>query len=715
MGKIFISASCAVMMFAVAGCVKDAALDNANSAAQVGGRITASIETLEADNTSRTTFNGSDMYIRWEQGDQVGLFGSESGSNVAATLDAAFAGEYVGEFEYSGEDVKGDIIGYYPYNKDSGKDSVLKLFLPDEQYFTTLNEAVRACILCAKYDGDGNFVFFNTCSVLEVKLTGSDKLMSVDVMSRKGSLTGWGEVDMTPDRPVFVPTANIRDTRGLAYGGAHARVDGKITLSSEPVSLFFVVPAGEYEEGDIYIQAVTDGYAATVVSSSVHSLERNHIKPFKAIEVAPAQYGGAIENLSENGNANCYIVRPSAETKHYTFSIKDVDGADLISDAYSAQVAWQTSDNLVTDVSTDVANKTVSFTVPGDNVQGSAVITINTYKNRGIYWTWHIWISDVEDQTWGTTPVTMMDRNLGAMWKPADEDEVKAMTPETAALTGGFFYQWGRPVPFPMMKKWDDRNSWGYEDSPWISNTQEVVVNHFYRWTQAFFGKSMEGNVADAKWWPMSFLKDVDAGSATQDAWARDIVTQGENATWSPAHKTKYDPCPVGYRVPSLTEGLYLRFSDGELGKEYMTLTHNPSVSGGKAACSFGGYITVPDTDNFLWLPKSGRRDCGNNSAAAKTRLDTAGRGWLNGFYYNTSSSNAITTGEAVLWVCYDGDMSSMTHYKTTDNNPYPLSSGDIYQRYVLMADGNVWTESATRYKMSVGMALPLRCVKITE
>ncbi|MBP3483006.1 MAG: hypothetical protein J6K28_06415 [Alistipes sp.] len=714
MKKILVSASCAVLACAAAGCVKDAAIDNGSSAVPVSGRITATVESPEVDSDTRTAFNGSDMYIRWEEGDKIGLFGSESGKNVQATLDPSFAGEYIGEFTYSGGDVAGDIVGYYPYHKDSGMDSVMKLFLPDEQYFPTLADAVRACILCAKADADGNFEFFNTCSILEVKLKGSDKLMSVDVMHRRESLSGWGEVDMTTsDRPVFVPTKNLSDTRGLSYGGVHANVNGKITLSAEPVSLFFVVPAGEYAAGDIYIQAVTDGYATTTVSSAVHTLERNHIKPFKAISVAPMQYG-AVEDLSADGKANCYVVRPSSETKHYSFSIKDVDGNDLISHpAYSAQVAWQTSDNLVTNVSTDIASKTVTFTVPGDNVQGSALITLNTSTNRGIFWAWHIWISDVDDQTWGTAPVTMMDRNLGAMWKPANEDEVKAMTPETAALTGGFFYQWGRPVPFPMMKKWNDTNSWGYEGSAWKSNTQEVVINHFYRWTQAFAGKSMTGNVADARWWPMAFLKDIEEGSATQDAWARDIVTRGENATWSTAKKTKYDPCPAGYRVPSIDEGVYLRWADGQAASKVMTMKHNPSVAGGDAKSSFGGYAV--NGDNFVWVPKSGRRDCGNNTVAAKKRLDAVGRGWLNGFYYNTGNGNAITTGEAVMWVCADDDMSSWTHYKTTTSNPYPLSSGDIYQRYLLMEAGNVWAEKDTRKKMSVGMALPVRCVKIVE
>lgn len=716
--NLFVKCCAVLALCTVVGCVKDATTCN-TSTQFVEGRISACPESVESDDdTSRTTIDVSDMFIRWAENDAIGLFGAGSGSNVRAVLDASYAGQRVGEFVYdtSSAGLSGEIVGYYPYNAYSSYDGgVLKVSLPKNQYYTTLEDAISACIMCGRQDEGGILRFYNACSILEVKLTGNDRLYAVDVMSRAKSLCGWGTVDMNAEMPVYV-SSTVVDEDGLPQGGVHANIDGNITLTGEPQSLFFVIPADDYAPGDLYIQVVTDSYAVTRVSSQIHDVQRNHVKPFKAFAVAPAAYASPV-NLSVDGAgaaayANCYVVRPSSEPRSYTFEIKGVDGTLLCDKPYSAQVAWQTVDGLVTDVSTDVSKGTVAFTVPGKNVQGSAVLTINTYTDTGVYWAWHIWVSDVADQTWGTVSQTMQDRNLGAEWTPRNEDEVKSMTGITAARTGGFYYQWGRPVPLPMARSFETTSSWGYEADAYGSNTQDVYVNHFYRWTQGFTNKSVNAAASNAKWYPMSLLKIIDASSPYQDSWANDMVTSGDNAFWSKS-KTNYDPCPVGYRVPELNEALYLRYSDGI--QTTMTLTHYDPLNDrtwqgtNDGVSTFGGYATA--NGNFIWVPKAGNRASGNTSAASKANVGgNTGSAWLTGFYYNSSNDNTVTTGLAKIWTYSDDGLSS-PHYGTTSSNPYPLSSGPIYQRFLLVtAAGNVWTPNNV---LSVATACPVRCVKI--
>ena len=700
------------------GCMNDPDTDSSSEVYREG-RISAVAESFESDSEeSRTSIDMSDMFIRWSENDAIGLFGSESGSNVKAVLDASFAGQRVGEFVYdmSSSEVSGDVVGYYPYNASSSLDgNLLKVFLPKNQYFTTLNDAISACIMCARQNADGSLAFYNVCSILEVKLTGSEKVYAVDVMSREKSLCGWGTVDIEAEMPAYV-SSTVVDGDGLPQGGVHANLNGEVTLSGEPLSLFFVIPAGDYAEGDLYVQVITESYATTRVSSKIHNVLRNHVKPFRAIEVAPTVYSAPVDlSINESGAAayaNCYVVRPGAETKDYKFSIRGVDGTLLCTAPYSAQVAWQTSDGLVTNVSTNISEGTVSFTVPGNNVQGSAILTINTYTDTGIYWAWHIWVSEVSDQTWGTTPQTMQDRNLGAQWKPENESEVKAMTGLTAAATGGFYYQWGRPIPLPMARSFETTCSWGYEAEAYGSNTQDIYVNRFYRWTQGFTNKSVNAGISNAKWYPMSMLKITDSSSPYQDSWANDIETSGSGATWNKT-KTNYDPCPVGYRVPELNEALYLRYSDGS--QTRMVLTHYDPLNdktwkgSNEGVSTFGGYATVGD--NFIWIPKAGNRASGNTSSASKTNVEGyTGCTLLTGFYYNSSSNNAVATGAAKIWTFSDDGLTA-PHYGTTSSNPYPLSSGPVYQRFLLMTSaGNIWAPGNV---LSVATACPVRCVKI--
>lgn len=86
--------------------------------------------------------------------------------------------------------------------------------------------------------------------------------MAVDVMSREKSLCGWGTVDIEAEMPAYV-SSTVVDGDGLPQGGVHANLNGEVTLSGEPLSLFFVIPAGDYAEGDLYVQVITESYAAT--------------------------------------------------------------------------------------------------------------------------------------------------------------------------------------------------------------------------------------------------------------------------------------------------------------------------------------------------------------------------------------------------------------------------------------------------------------------
>ncbi len=743
MKRLFTILGCAVLVCsATTSCTQDVT-EEAGAGAAAKKTISVTMEAPVLDEGSRVSLD-SDNFLVWETGDKIALYDGEV--QEEATVSDFYVGSRVSEtaeFESAGN-VFGDIFGVYPASavKDAWGNKLTpgnayfnyKQTASDEKkYLSTLAEAAKHCVLVGRVDDNGELALYNATSIVEVELTGSDKLYSVSLMSRTQSLSGTFTYSIDDERPVLVP---VNKASGASEGAVVADVAGAITLSSTPVKFYFVVPAGTYPAGDLYLEIVTENYSVNKVSTAEHTFNRNHVRPFATINVTKPTVGAT--DLSANGNANCYLVAPVAGTYH--FSVDDINGdkpVQMESKAakmesgkyvYGAKIAWQTSDNLIADVFADCENGTISFTIPEGGKQGSALVVATSSGANGILWSWLVWVSDAADQQVGN--VTMLDRNLGATWTPKSVADVQNMTNETAAQTVGYYYQLGRPVPMPMPHLLADYNTeWGVE-RPWDSNTQQWLVNRFCRWTQGFYPKNNTASVDDSCWWPMAFLKVTEAGEF-QDSWAKDVVAKGEGATWSTDAKTKYDPCPAGYRVPSGLEAQNLRYSaDGTT----VTYLRPKNDEEGGTTSWYGGYVDGVKDGSFLWLPRSGYRHSGNNTEANK------GKYWqwttslyFAGGYIDTESSNTKTLGQSFMWALskqedtYMNGWETIAHNQTTEKNPYPLSTKDdgttsnIYQTFLYGGTGNSGTPwnmgdkntSSGETVMSAASALVVRCVKI--
>lgn len=229
-------------------------------------------------------------------------------------------------------------------------------------------------------------------------------------------------------------------------------------------------------------------------------------------------------DLSANGTANCYIVQPD---KRYKFN---------------ATVKGNTAESVGTIASVEYGFETLNnATNPGESTEGAAVTDLY-FKDGFVYfstsmdakygngtiiardahgtalWSWHIWCPEInpEENTYsfdGGDDVTyvMMPINLGAVNN----------TPGTSESLG-LMYQWGRKDPFLAARAWDSNAQaeyWGTHESVASSGetaTLKYAISH-----------------------PTSFIE----GSAN---WLSEAI----NGLWGPV-KTKYDPCPPGWKVPS--------------------------------------------------------------------------------------------------------------------------------------------------------------------
>jgi uncharacterized protein (TIGR02145 family) len=232
--------------------------------------------------------------------------------------------------------------------------------------------------------------------------------------------------------------------------------------------------------------------------------------------------------------ANCYIVKPGGTIY---IPVKRANESDLGMQIYDTRtgwtpdILWQTAASLVT-VSASADDRSYGLfkvTVAAGTTSGNAVVYVKDGAGA-IKWSWHIWVTDydpdVTNQSYNS--LTWMDRNLGA-------------TTNTPATTGtlGLYYQWGRKDP-------------EIGPSSYLANTTTPQATYtgtggVYTWPNGVTndpgaGTNLSVSVAN----PSTHYY---TGSTTSDWYTNTIANQNRNL-WG-STKTVYDPCPVGWKVPS--------------------------------------------------------------------------------------------------------------------------------------------------------------------
>lgn len=690
----------------------------------------------------------------WSEGDRLSVFSTDGViRNVPATLVSEPGDEYATfTYTYEGELSPEALIyakyPYYEHNSVQLTGNSLYTYLPELQVYETIGEALSGSIFIGR-EMDGELIFRNATSIAKVDLTGEESLSQVALMSKSASLTGWGTVLVDADEPVFTVTPNISGgtARGAAFATKYTSSSKEIrdnnkpltTLSSEPYSLYFVIPAAQYADGDLYLEVATDKFATLRQSGKAHDMQRNHVKPFAAMNVTKPVYTDYTDLSAGKTYSNCFMVRPDNTAKSYGFAPYDALGTcrygnpnDESKDAPGAVVRplWATEEGLITDLSMDWENKRIKFTVPGHGKQGSVVIGLLSAYSGGIYWNWHIWITDAGTQQWFDSP-EFMDRNLGARWTPKSVAEVEAMTEEQALLSGGLLYQYGNNTPFPGANTMTPPNTGktrNQEANAFNQLTEQMEIYKFSKWSQGFFSVSRKlassastTRMDDFRWYPMAFNynSESDTDAEVGASWASDVhpYTDAASNSWGRGlTKARRDPCPQGYKVPSDGEiAWYRRPFNGLNGNwgRYWAYMFDAKTSGcvgvgdyvNKGIQTYGVYQTTGwrfegdylEDGDLIWIPKQGvRLGKGFGNAGAMEQ---------NGFYKNGST---YTTGRGILWAVAPKAKTSVEGVTTIiSSKGSDTSVGEAYT----VANGNLFMYGW----LCASSACSVRCVKINE
>lgn len=285
--------------------------------------------------------------------------------------------------------------------------------------------------------------------------------------------------------------------------------------------------------------------------------------------------------------SNSYIVAPSAQVS-IPVSRANEDGTTRIADL---QAGW-TTELLWTDNSGGVkADGTSSIkSVKADledgvikvetgNTQGNAVVVVKV--NGTVVWSWHIWVTDYDPETKsvsynnGSKTTVFMDRNLGAV-------------NNTAGSIGsyGLLYQWGRKDPFPGASNTTSTTSKPIYNASGTRLT-EGSGGTGVKYVSAGTSSNLSGSIES----PLSFYYNA---TSPYD-WLGN--TQNDNL-WNGTDggKSVYDPCPVGWRVPTSGSGSSSPWYNSS-NRNYLSGSWNH------------GWNWTKSSYNLEWYPASGYRN----------------------------------------------------------------------------------------------------------
>jgi hypothetical protein len=244
-------------------------------------------------------------------------------------------------------------------------------------------------------------------------------------------------------------------------------------------------------------------------------------------------YEGNAVNLSKDGTANCYIVPPVYSEYVFNAAVKG-NSEESVGAIASVEVLWETRNDrnpinvgdVIDPESVCLEGNNVHFKLPFDPKPGNAVIAVKDALGT-ILWSWHIWVVDFDPVATQQTYISgavMMDRNLGALNMALGD-----------VRSFGLMYQWGRKYPFTGSGVYDN-----YSDQYAYTAPSNAISYVYYDSTTDMIENTVVNPTVvynDARW------------SEATNLWGY--------------KKTKYDPCPAGWRVSDLAawDGLNITYN----------------------------------------------------------------------------------------------------------------------------------------------------------
>ena len=305
--------------------------------------------------------------------------------------------------------------------------------------------------------------------------------------------------------------------------------------------------------------------------------------------------------LSNPECANCYMLNTGTEYARFKIQ-RGVNGGSFEESPYelhgvptgtphSADVLWESNGTVeltevgsVVDPEIDIHNGYIYFQTPDSDKSGNAVIALRD-ENGDILWTWHIWRFDnTGNSYYDNYGYGYMNYNLGHVGE-----------------TEGLMYQWGRKDPF-LGTAWDSERQ------------KPVAITSTLTWPEPVpsdtrFVSQVSYTVSN----PTTFI----TANSINDHWfyLSSLPLEGYGVWYSDLNKkSDFDPCPPGYKVPSvdyqLLSSMNIQNLQWGVDTDAGTLSKDDSPDGWRVladrAYAFTGYLSedtgsIVSDRSFYW------------------------------------------------------------------------------------------------------------------
>ena len=532
-------------------------------------KMTFSAE-IESDDT-KTVLVDSDVEnvkkVFWQAGDAIAVAAEHpapaggywdewsgqwvSGTFISSDKFTAKTSSPVSKTEFDGSTEFGaKFLAFYPYSETvTDTSNVFYFDMPAVQKYVNGSFDPNAAPMVATAGYGETFKFKNAYGVLALNLKGSDLVESISFSAYNEfgaavALTGRFKVNPNEEEPVMTSYKN------LGYS-VKLECEQPVQLGEAATPFYIILPPGTYSSFSL---TITTHLGNKMLKSGTNPLtiQRSHIKPTGDLEYIETQE----IDLSECGNANCYIV-PQAGL--YCFDADVVGNGEygyVMNESFyptspeinpsKVELLWEEYTGMVV-LDSEIVDGKVHFQTNGK--EGNAVVAVKD-ESENILWSWHLWMTDepqeqIYENSKGT--FTVLDRNIGAT--RADRG-----TGEEWKDSRGTLYQWGRKDPFRQ------------EITPQQLNSQAYLEEIILYPTIFFSGSS-------------NWVKEEDRS----------------DYFWSTHQKTIYDPCPVGYRVP--VQNIWAGFTNnGENADRVFKINAQSSFD-------YGFNFYYDENQNTAWYP----------------------------------------------------------------------------------------------------------------
>ncbi len=369
----------------------------------------------------------------------------------------------------------------------------------------------------------------------------------------------------TKDGNYYIITVKSRTATGETTEPQNSWLQEQ-TVTPNPYNLANSEGATEVEQtANCYIVNAAGTYSFPLVYGNAIDNSKNPTAPF----TNESAYKPTITNDYTLNNfvnhAGVEIISP------WIAENENADGTTIV--PHDAVLVWQDAENLVTNprlTGSSAQDYRIEFDVLTENIkQGNAIIAVRAKNDDGSYtvlWSWHIWVTDWKptghyngDKGWmevkssetGNT-YNIMSVNLGWCYGKrtkyaGDEvkirftqqhcDEPKYITVKQMPVTtsGGYapFYQWGRKDP--MLPSIGTSNKTYYDSNGNSSTTLSYIKD----WAKS--PEVIQKGILN----PQTFCANGYMENTYSNLWGASNTNFSQTT-----HKTIYDPCPVGYKVP---------------------------------------------------------------------------------------------------------------------------------------------------------------------